>query len=392
VFLTSTTTFSGGDKHLLDLVRRLDLRQLEAWIGCFGADNYSSALDRETRQGVQVETGFRHQRAWRTWRRLRRLRPDVVVFISGEATSFSWRHYAAARICTRQVYSIFHNISDVLPLPKELTALPRRLLGCAARQRMRAAAVAALSRASICVSAAVREPLVKGFHFPPAVTHTVRNGVDLAHYASQTAAAAGAALRQRLGFRASDVVVVVACRLEPIKGVDVLLRALHGLQEELSDWGAIVAGDGSAAGDLQRLARDLGLEERVRWLGFVNDVGPCLHAGDIFVNPSSAACVEAFGLSLAEAMASGLACIASEAGAGPELIAQGEEGLLVAPGDVSAMHTAIARLALAPEARRLMGERARQRAQRDFDLELCMQRVRALLFSAGEEDSCRKSA
>lgn len=391
VFLTSTSTFSGGDRHLLELIRRLDLRQVEAWIGCFGADNYSSGFDAEIRRGVHVQTGFRHSQARRTWRRLRRVRPDVVVFISGEATSFSWRHYLAARLQTPLVYSIFHNVSQVPPLPRGLAALPRRLLGFAARRRLRAGLVAALSHASICVSAAVRQPLIKELHFPAHSTHTVRNGVDLAHYASPAAAARGAALRQALGFHAADIVVVVACRLEPTKGVGVLLHALRSLRDTFPQLAAIVAGDGSAAEDLRRLAKDLGLEERVHWLGFQDDVRPCLRAGDIFVNPSSATCIEAFGLSLAEAMASGLACIASEAGAGPELIVPGEEGLLVAPGDRGAMEAAIARLASSPELRRHLGQRAQARAGREFDLEQCMQQILALLLCERER-LCRKSA
>jgi glycosyltransferase involved in cell wall biosynthesis len=266
------------------------------------------------------------------------------------------------------------------------------MLGFAARRRYGARLVAALSHASICVSEAVRTPLVDELRFPAAATHTVRNGVDLARYSGPAPAGNRIGVRRRLGFGALDVVVVVACRLEPTKGVDVLLQALHGLCGRLPQLGAIIAGSGSAALDLRRMGEELGLSQRIRWLGFQEDVRPYLRAGDIFVNPSSTTCVEAFGLSVAEAMASGLACIASEAGAGPELIRDGEEGLLVAPGDVAAMQEAVARLASAPDERQRMGERARERAHREFDLERCMQRILAILLPSEEGAPCPKLA
>src|SRR5262249_12702678 len=87
----------------------------------------------------------------------------------------------------------------------------------------------------------------------------------------------------------------------------------------------------------------------------------------VFVHP--AVWHEAFGLTIAEAMAAGCPMIGSRVGAIPELVADGETGFLVAPGDSQAIATALERLADDTQLRQRLGAEARARAEREFDLD-----------------------
>ena len=107
-----------------------------------------------------------------------------------------------------------------------------------------------------------------------------------------------------------------------------------------------------------------------RFLGLRTDLNSVLRDADIFVHP--AVWQEAFGLVIAEAMATGCPVVASQIGAVPELVVDGVTGLLVPPGDSDAIAGALERLAMDPELRNRLGEAARKRAERMFDLESCV--------------------
>ncbi len=156
------------------------------------------------------------------------------------------------------------------------------------------------------------------------------------------------------------------------KGLDVLLQALPGLDARL-----LVGGDGPMRAAWEALAGELGLGERVRFLGEVDDEDlPGLYASaDIFVLPAVSR-AEAFGKVLLEAMASGLPCITSELGTGTSFVVQhGVTGLVVPPRDPQALKEAIQTLLDDPEARRRMGEAGRERARREFSPALLLDRV-----------------
>jgi glycosyltransferase involved in cell wall biosynthesis len=142
-------------------------------------------------------------------------------------------------------------------------------------------------------------------------------------------------------------VVLSVARLEAGKGLDVLLRAAAHLPEATF----AIAGDGPERVVLEALARALGVDERVRFLGFRNDVEALLAGCDVFVLPSLD---EGFPLSVLEAMAACRPVVASDVGGVPEAITHDETGLLVPPGNPDALAAALARLLDdAPTRRRL---------------------------------------
>lgn len=182
-------------------------------------------------------------------------------------------------------------------------------------------------------------------------------------------------LRRFGGPRSTSGVVRVAYvgRLRQVKGVTVLLDAWHALAPA---GGArlVIAGDGELRPELEAQLDRLGLRGAVELAGAISDVPALLRDTDVYVQPSFA---EGMPNSVLEAMAAGLPIVATRVSGNEDLIADGENGLLVPPGDPGALAAAIRRLMEDPALARSMGERARERAQQYSTPAVTSQLVRA---------------
>jgi glycosyltransferase involved in cell wall biosynthesis len=170
--------------------------------------------------------------------------------------------------------------------------------------------------------------------------------------------------------------VLFVGRLVEYKGVDVLLRALAGLENVR----AVLVGDGPRRAALEELATDLGLAGRVTFAGEVSDerMADLYAACDLFVLPSVTR-AEAFGLVQLEAMAAGKAVVSTSVPTGVPWVNQHERtGLIVPPGDVPALRKAIQRLLTDPDLRTRMGREGRARVARDFTPARMIQQMLAL--------------
>ncbi len=167
-------------------------------------------------------------------------------------------------------------------------------------------------------------------------------------------------MRRRLGVGDHFVLLAVA-HLIHAKGIDVPLRALTRLPASVELW---VVGDGEQSAALAELAEELGVQDRVRFLGLQGCVEPYMQAADVFVCPSRWA--EAAGLVNIEAQACGLPVLASRIGGIPEYVMDGRTGLLFPPGDDAALAAAARGLMDDSERRREMGRAARELAVEQF--------------------------
>ncbi len=162
----------------------------------------------------------------------------------------------------------------------------------------------------------------------------VPNGRDI-----EQDARSPAELRAHLGLPTGPLIGVFS-RLAPWKGQHVVLRALAKLPElRCIIAGSPLFGEDVYAEHLRQLARDLGVSERVAFLGQRNDIPLLMQAVDIVVHPSIDP--EPFGLTLVEAMRAGTPVIATSAGASSEILEGGEAGRLVPPDDAGALAAAI---------------------------------------------------
>ena len=164
------------------------------------------------------------------------------------------------------------------------------------------------------------------------------------------------------------VLVGIVGRIDPMKGIDVLVNAMALVPADL-DVRLVVVGDVGVgtSGYADRLEGRAGelLGSRARFVGRRDDVPDVLRSIDILVNASPA---EPFGRSVLEAQATGLAVIGTRQGGIPEFVADGETGLLVEPGDVTQLAAAITELAKHRCVRERLGTAARTQAVECFDI------------------------
>ena len=162
----------------------------------------------------------------------------------------------------------------------------------------------------------------------------IHNGLDLSELAESSDYTTAVDSRRS--------VLCIAAHNEK-KGIDVLLRAFARVVEKESDLTLTLVGDGPLRAHHEALAQDLGLNGRVSFLGWQNraQVGDLLRRCDVFVLPSRS---EPFGIVIIEAMACGKPVVASAVGGIPEIIHQGENGILVEPEDPAALGDAILRV------------------------------------------------
>lgn len=147
-------------------------------------------------------------------------------------------------------------------------------------------------------------------------------------------------------------------RLHYQKAHDVLLKAFALFREKHSDWRLAIIGEGPEAEGLRNLARELGIEDRVDWLGVQSDPYPWLRSARIFALASRH---EGTPNALLEAMSCGLPCLVSDASPGPlELVSDGSTGLVVPVDDHVALAARMTRLAEDSTLAQKLGESARQ--------------------------------
>lgn len=160
-------------------------------------------------------------------------------------------------------------------------------------------------------------------------------------------------------------------RIVPEKGVELLLKALGGLRSE--EWVLKVGGTGNPEylDLLKSQASELGISDKVEWLGYQEDIWQVMGSADIGVIPSVVP--ESFGLTILEFMNMGVPVVSTSGGAQGEIIRNGRDGILVEPEE-SALRGALAELIASPAKRRDMGKAALERAA-DFSYDVFWERI-----------------
>ncbi len=233
-------------------------------------------------------------------------------------------------------------------------------------QRRLEAATARSCAAVIAVSDHVRRRLLDN-GYPEARVAVIHNGVALP---AITAPPPGETLR-----------VLCVARLAPSKGQETVLRALARLGEDVE---VTFAGDdlergGTYRTELEQLAEELGVAARARFLGHRSDVDELLRGSHALVLASE---LEGLPIVVLEAMAQARAVVATAVGGTPELVVEGETGLLVPPRDGAALAQALDRLRHEPGLRARLGASGRARVERDFTLEQMVDRTIAVYEQA----------
>jgi glycosyltransferase involved in cell wall biosynthesis len=253
--------------------------------------------------------------------------------------------------------------------------LPRRFVRGATRLRN---LLVRDADAFVAMSRAIESEMVAAGISPEKVVYSP-HGVDTDHF-RPASATERAGLRRRLGWPEDALIVIYTGRLLRGKGLETLLDAFAAVAPQAPAARLVLVGSGagqalSVEDALRaRVARD-GLAERVVFTGRLEDVAPALRASDVFVFPSL---FEALGISLIEAAACGLPGVGSRTGGIVDVLGDGRAGVLVPPGDASALADALRALLADPARRAALGAGARQTACERFDLRGSLERYRFL--------------
>ena len=275
---------------------------------------------------------------------LRRERPDVVHAHNPAAAAAVAAARALARCGDTAIVTTHHGVSA--------ERVPR--------------ATAVLRRSSDLVvgigPTVSRELQAAGL--PPSRSVTILNAVDI------RATRPRADVRREFGSEDSELIVTVG-RYEAEKNQRLLIAALAVLRRERPQVRALVVGYGRLEDELRRQVRDLSLEDVVAITGPRDDAVDITAAADVFALTSQH---EGLGLVVLEAMAVGCPVVATAVGGVPDIVHDGETGLLAPPGSAEGVAAALARVLGDAELRSTIAEGGRRMIVRDFNVGLMVDR------------------
>lgn len=334
--------FGGSEEAALHLMASLDRRRWEAVLLHHPDPGVSRLVDGARQAGIRthavarVTPGHRLAGVWRLRRAIRADRP--VVFHAHLSWPFACKHGVMAAWLAR-VPAIVGTAQ--LYLPPDGSLHPRIMLRPLRR--------------ILAVSDEVRRRYERELHVPAGRLAVVRNAIRVPPRGQPADLPRRAALvRGR-----PDYVVLTAARLHPQKGHAYLLAAAA----QVPDATFVFAGDGPLRAELEAHARDLGVADRVLFLGERADVPELLTAVDLVVLPSL---FEGLPVSVLEAMAAERPVIATAIGGTDEAVTHERSGLLVPPRNPEALASAIRRLRSDPEFARRLAQAGRERVEREF--------------------------
>ena len=223
---------------------------------------------------------------------------------------------------------------------------------------------------------------------PAAKLRVVRSAVDWEGWAGSCNRADIAA---RLDVPADAVLVGVVAQLIPRKGHRLLLEALPPLAARHPRLRVLFFGRGGLEAELRRQIADRGLEGVVRLAGFRHDLPDIIPCLDLLVHPAT---MEGLGVALLQAASAGVPIVASAAGGIPEAVRDGENGLLVPPGDVPALRDAVDALLADPARRLALGAGGQRLMANEFSVDAMVEgnlRVYRELVGGSESDEVARN-
>jgi glycosyltransferase involved in cell wall biosynthesis len=355
MYISNSVTLGGMETHLVDLARAVAARgnrvmaivpailELQSQVARLRAANIR--VEQLNLAGAQSPT--RLARAWMRLRALtREFKPDVAHQQRTGPYHGKWAVLAARLGGARAIVATEHQPAY-------------RLRGA---QRWLNRAADALVDAIIVVSEQDRKMQLELTDRPARKIFAIHNGIDISKFTPPTPDEIAIA-RRELKLPNNTRIIGTLARLDPQKGMPYLLRALAQVP---GDWRAVIAGDGALRDELEYLSDQLGLTQRVSFLGFCDQPARVLAALDVFVLPSE---WESFGLAPIEAMATGLPVVITRVGGMSELLIDGESGAFVAPRDVNALARALTRVLNDADLRARWGRAGRARVEKFFSVD-----------------------
>ncbi|MBI5408623.1 MAG: glycosyltransferase family 4 protein [Nitrospirae bacterium] len=342
--------YGGAENLLLTLARNIDRDRFNLLFCCLRSGG--PIADQLKEEGFKVVC-LKNYRMRFFYKKVR----DLIRLINEEGVDVIQTHLIEANFLGR-VSAYLSNGAAVCKT--EHAFLPFLFKDCRIKQKLYLAADRLLDRLSdriIYVSESQRNIVRKGKH-DPARHVVIHNAVDEKRFSDHKPVKEARGL---LGFTDKDIVIGTVARPVPHKGLIYLIKAVEEAKKKHGDLKLLVIGSGPEEAGLKKASRPLGKD--VLFLAHRPDVPELMKSMDIYVQPSF---WETFGITIAEAMFSGLPVIATDVGGIPEVVVSGETGILVPAEDSKALTNALFKLLENPALAKSMGERGRETAVSRF--------------------------
>jgi len=200
---------------------------------------------------------------------------------------------------------------------------------------------------------------------------TIYNGVEIERSARDDSEH----LRRDLGVSTEAMLVGMVAFLAPQRGVREFIRAAHSVVRAAPSVQFVLVGDGPMREEAEALRRELRLDDHLRLVGEVDSTRDLISSFDILVVASLS---EGSSVVAMEAMVAGKPVVATNVGGLPEVVADGETGIIVEPGNSAALADAIVRLVGDPQKTAQIGEKGRQRAATKFNIDDMVERTKGV--------------
>ena len=339
LFIDTERVWRGGQAQLLTLVKGLHQRGHKIQLIC---QPQTLLQARAVELGISTHTmSIRNDVGLisliRLIASLRKLRPEILVFNTPRPIFIGT---VASRFASVGARVIFRRVN--FPLRKNALTRFKYTWGI---------------DCIVAISESIRLQLeVSGI--PSSKIRTIYEGMDLSLYPKNAEGSKSAS--------GKPMVVGTVAHLSPEKGIHYLIEAASLIPDVQTKLRFVVVGEGTCLPEIKALAQKKGLENVFRFAGFHSDTSRFMKTFDIFALPSLS---EGLSSAILEAMATSLPIVATEVGGIPELVKNGDNGLLVPPADPKSLSLAIQHLADHPEESRRMGLSGRKRMEEQFTLE-----------------------
>lgn len=338
-FLITSMPVGGAETLLVNMLRRMDPRRLEPQVVCL---KERGVLGEDLAASLPVHSHLIRHRwdvgvLWRLRRLFLQERLDGIVTV-GAGDKMFWGRLAARACRLPVVISALHS-----------TGWPDGV-GTANRW------LTPWTDAFVAVADAHGKFLHEFEGFPASKVRVIPNGVDTHRFVFSPEARRQ--LRLEWGWDENVPVVGVVAALRPEKNLRLFLQAASVVLSQMPEAGFVVVGAGPEESVLRDTAAQLGIAERVRFLGLRKDTPDILAAIDVFALSSDN---EASPVSILEALSVQRPVVATQVGSVPETVQEGVTGRLVPPGEVTPMANAWLGLLRDPDERAAMGQRGRDR-------------------------------
>ena len=353
VHIDTERTWRGGEGQVLNLALKLPKNEFRSIIA---APRKSALMDRAHAAGL--DTLVLPSTAEFSFSQLRILRR----IIQRESVSIMHVHTSHGLIAAALIRELFKKDLKIVYARRTDFKLRTQFLGLSRRKYQWGADLI------VCVSERIRQILLKA-HLSAEKIITIYSGVDLGRFCLSIDRTA---YRQSLGLNPDHIIVGMVAALEPHKDPMIFIRAVDLVLQKRKDVSFVLVGNGSLWDEVESYAKENLPVENFKMLGFRTDIPEILHTLDIFCMSSKE---EGLCTSILDAMASGLPVVATSAGGIPEVVSNGETGILTPIENAPAFADGVLNLISHETQAKQMGIKGLERVRSRFSIERTVEKT-----------------